>query len=63
MNTYAALWRGQWVTVESDTIYGAQQAAVAAFQATAGRKRVKAGDVSTYLTVLNGETYVQPTDF
>lgn len=63
MNTYIALWRGQRTTVKCDTIYGAQQLAVTEFQKTAGRKRVKGYDIKTFLVELNGEPYIQPTDF
>jgi hypothetical protein len=62
MNTYAAFWNGQDVTVVADTLYGAQLAAIPFFQATT-RKKVKGGDVRVVLMVLNGETYTQPTDF
>jgi hypothetical protein len=62
MNTYAAFWNGQEMTVEADTLYGAQQAAILAFQAKT-RKKVKGGDVRVVLMALNGQTYTQPTDF
>jgi hypothetical protein len=63
MNTYIALWNGKRATVQCDTAYGAQQLAVTEFQKTAGRKRVKGYDVQTFLVELNGEPYIQPTDF
>jgi hypothetical protein len=62
MNTYGAFWKGQETTVESETLYGAQLAAVAVFQAGT-RKKVKGYEVSIRLMALNGETYLQPTDF
>lgn len=63
MNTYIALWNGKRATVQCDTAYGAQQLAVTEFQKTAGRKRVKGYEVQTFLVELNGEPYIQPTDF
>jgi hypothetical protein len=63
MNTYIALWNGKQATVQCDTIYGAQQIAVTEFQKTAGRKRVKGYEIRTFLVELNGEPYIQPTDF
>ena len=63
MNTYIALWNGKRATVQCDTAYGAQQLAVTEFQKNAGRKRVKGYEVQTFLVELNGEPYIQPTDF
>jgi hypothetical protein len=62
MNTYGAFWNGQEMTVEADTLYGAQLAAIPVFQAKT-RKKVKGGDVRVVLMALNGQTYTQPTDF
>ena len=63
MNTYAAIFNGKQIAVKADTIYSAQQAAVTEFQKTAGRKKVKGYEIQTFLVELNGEPYVQPTDF
>lgn len=62
MNTYAAFWNGQEMTVEADALYGAQLAALPVFQAKT-RKNVNGGDPRVVLKALNGETYLQPTDF
>lgn len=62
MNTYAAFWNGQEATIEADTLYGAQLAAIPVFQAKT-RKKVKGSDIRTVLVAVNGEAYSQTADF
>jgi len=62
MNTYGAIWQNQEAVIEAETLYGAQKAAVALFQANT-RKKVKGYEITVRLMALNGETYTQPTDF
>ena len=55
MNGYIALWKGQRTEVYAGSLYGAKLAAIAEFEKTSGRRKVKSHDVSVYLAEKNGE--------
>jgi hypothetical protein len=49
MNGYKAFWNGKQCDVHADSSYAASTKATAEFQKTAGRKKVKPGDVRVVL--------------
>jgi hypothetical protein len=56
--TYGAIWRGMQAEIEAPTTFAAQTKAVEMFQAVAGRRKVKAHEVTVMLMSINGEPYV-----
>jgi hypothetical protein len=55
MNGYICFYRGERLEVHADTLYGAQQAAVAEFQKKYPRRKVKGHEVSANLAELGGQ--------
>lgn len=56
MNGYICLWKGKRVEVYAETTYQAQTKAVEEFKKVAGRKKVKAYEVSVHLAEREGST-------
>lgn len=61
MNGYKCFWNRRTIEVQADTSYAAQQLAVAEFQKSAGRRKVKGHDVSVVLCEKSGEQVTHST--
>lgn len=58
MNGYIAFWKGQRAEIYANTLLEAKLKAESAFQAVAGRRKIRSADVTVALAEIDGKPYV-----